>query len=87
MKVKYQYKDKVFDNLKDIKKEVEDVIGKEVMELITKKTNVEFKDLLKLFEIITSKHVRTVLNECLNVEVEVYNQKLEKLEVMNILDL
>ena len=84
---KYQFKGKEYNSLKDVKNQVENTLGEEVLDLISKKVDIRHKDILILFEILTSKEVRTVLTECLNVEFEKYDEFEDKHEVINILDL
>ena len=89
---KYSFKGKEFNSLKEIKEELHNRIGTEVLDKITKTCPLQkHADYLKLLNLLCSKEVRKVLLECLSVthtEVELsgeYNQYEENI-ITNILD-
>ena len=84
---KYVYKGKEYSSLKDLQSAVHDIIGAEVIDKINKKIDIRHKDLFVLLDILCSKEVREVLNECLNIEFDQYNEGKEQDETINILDL
>lgn len=84
---KFKLDNKEFDNLKDVKGYVEDVIGKEVLDKINRNIDIKHKDLLMLFNIITSKDIRYFLIKYLDIKIEVEDDEDEDdTMTINILD-
>ena len=84
---KFKLDNKEFDNLKDVKDYVEDKIGKEVLDKINYNIDIKHKDLLVLFNIITSKDVRYFLTKYLDIKIEVEDDEDEDdTMTINILD-
>lgn len=82
---KFKLDDKEFDNLKDVKKYVENIIGEEVLDKINRNIDIKHKDLLTLFDIITSEDVRYILIKYLNVKIEIEDYE-DNIININILD-
>ena len=80
---KYPFKGKEYNSLKEIKEEVHNIIGEEVLDKINKKIDIRHKDLLPLLELLCSKEVRTILLECLSIT---YYDEFED-NTLNILDI
>ena len=84
---KFKLDNKEFDNLKDAKGYVEDVIRKEVLDKINRNIDIKHKDLLMLFNIITSKDIRYFLIKYLDIKIEVEDDEDEDdIMTINILD-
>lgn len=84
---KFKLDHKEFDSLKDVKEHVEDIIGKEVLDKINRNIDIKHKDLLMLFNIITSKEVRYFLIKYLDVKIELEDENDEDdIMTINILD-
>jgi hypothetical protein len=84
---KFIYKGKEYNSLKEIKEDIHNTIGTEVIDKITKTVGIRHKDLFKLLDILCEPEIRKVLTECLNVEFEDYNEFSDTSETINVLDL
>ena len=94
---KYKFNNKEYNSLQEIKDEVENIIGEEVLDKIQKTCPLAKRaDYLKLLNLICSPDIRKVLNTYLNVtfEQEADISDYDKLksyedntETINILDL
>jgi hypothetical protein len=91
---KHKFQGKEYNSLKEIKEEIQDIIGLEVLDKIARTCPLEkHKDYLKLLELLCCKEVRDVLVACLTVtfekEIEYYDRDSlqEDTEIINILDI
>lgn len=83
---KYTYKDKEYSSLKELQSAISDVIGREVLDPIMRKIDIRHKDILILFEMLTSKEIRDVLIENLNITYTWTDEDGDE-ETINILDI
>jgi hypothetical protein len=93
---KYKFNDKEYNSLKEIKDEVENIIGVEVLDKIQRTCPLaKHADYLKLLNLLCSPDIRKVLNTYLNITFE---QEIEELkddrsfydtptETVNVLDI
>ena len=96
---KYKFNDKEYNSLKEIKDEVENIIGEEVLDKIQRTCPLaKHADYLKLLNLLCSPDIRKVLNTYLNItferEVDVsdydrlnYYTYTDPIETINILDI
>jgi len=93
---KYKFNDKEYNSLIEVKDEVENTIGKEVLDKIQKTCPLaKHTDYFKLLKLLCSPDVREVLNTYLNVTFEreieelkydrsIYNAPTETVNVLDI---
>ena len=87
-KIKYPFKGKEYEKLEDIKKEIHNTIGEEVLDKIIRVCPPQrHKDLFKMLDVLCSPDVRKVLIECYNVTIEKYEEHSLQSETVNILDI
>lgn len=68
---KYVYKGQEYKNLKDIKEDVLNTIGEEVLDKINRVCPPQkHKDFIKMLDVLCEPEVREVLTECLNITFE-----------------
>lgn len=87
---KYKFDGKEFESLKDVKEDLHNTIGLEVLDVINRKVNLNHKDLFTLLDIICSPKVRKALLKTLNVTYERVTDcenGHEETEIINVLDL
>lgn len=88
---KYVFKNKEYNSLKDVKEEIHNTIGLEVLDKVARTCPLEkHKDYEKLLNLLCSKEVRGVLLECLNVEFDEFIEEGfngDITETINILDI
>lgn len=88
---KYNFNGVEYNSLKEVQAKVHDIIGVEVIDLISKKIEIRHKDLLPLLELLCSKEVRNALIQCYHVTYETNKYDVEngeyEVEIKNILDL
>lgn len=69
---KYTFKGKEYNTLNEIKEDVHNTLGLEVLDKMIKVCPPQKrKDLYKLLDVLCSKEIREVLTECLNITFEV----------------
>lgn len=88
---KYVYKNKEYSSLKELKEEIHNTIGLEVLDKIVRVCPPQkHKDLFKLLEVLCSPDVRKVLTECLNItfdsEPEFFNDEIETINILDVKD-
>ena len=87
---KYKYKGKEYNNLKEIKEELHNTIGLEVLDKINRVAPPQkHKDFIKVLDVLCKPEVRKVLTECLNVtfdEVTENEGGFDDVEEINVLD-
>lgn len=86
---KYIYKGKEYNSLLELKNEIENIIGLEVLDKIVRVCPPQkHKDLFKLLEVLCSPEVRKVLTECLNItfesEPEFFGDEIEEINILDI---
>lgn len=89
---KYNFKGKEFNTLEEIKEEIHNTIGLEVIDKINRVCPPQrHKDLFELLKVLCSPEVRNVLIECYSVtfekEIQDFDYMSEEIETVNILDL
>ena len=93
---KYKFNDREYNSLQEIKDEVENIIGDEVLDKIQRTCPLaRHADYLKLLNLLCSPDIRKVLNTYLNVtferEIDVSDcdtlDSCDDTETINILDL
>ena len=86
---KYKFDGKEFESLKEVKEELHNIIGLEVLDTINRKVNLNHKDLFVLLDILCTPEVRKALLKTLNVTYEITEEDEhgnEDTETINILD-
>jgi hypothetical protein len=86
---KYNFKGKEYFTLKEIKEDIQNTIGLEVLDKIVRVCPPQkHKDLFNLLDVLCSPNVRKVLMECLNVtfdsEPEFFGEEVETINVLDI---
>lgn len=84
---RFLYKNKEYKSLKELKEHLHNIIGEEVIDKINKSCEIRHKDLLKLLEILCDRDVRSILMDCLNIHVEIYDDCNDKTIIKNVLDI
>lgn len=88
---KYVFKGKEFGSLNDIKEDIHNTIGLEVLDKINRTCPLaKHKDYHKLLDLLCSKEVRKVLLESLNVKfdrVVEADYLQDNIETINVLDI
>lgn len=86
---KYIYKNKEYSSLKELKEEIQNTIGLEVLDKIVRVCPPQrHKDLFNLLDVLCSPDVREVLRECLNITIESEPEFFgDEIETINILDI
>jgi len=85
---KYKYKSKEYNNLKEIKEEIHNTIGFELLDEMKRRCPLQkHKDYQTLLDLICSSKIRKMLLECLNVEHSYFDEYEEKEVFQNVLDL
>lgn len=79
-------------SLKEIQGKLQDIIGEEVIDQISKECEVKHKDVLKILDILTRPATRDTLMMCYSVEVESFDRdiiddKYEESTIINVLDI
>jgi hypothetical protein len=95
MKIKsvtrYIFKGKEYSSLEEIKEEIHNTIGEEVLDRIEKTCPPQHhKDFIKMLDILCDPAVRKVLIECYNVTFEQYELTSyceEERKTINVLDI
>ena len=83
---KYKFKDKEYNSLLEIKDEIINTIGVELLDEMQRNCPLEkHRDYEKLMDLICSPKIRKMLTESLNVEIELTDEDGD-IEVKNILD-
>jgi hypothetical protein len=68
---KYLYKGKEYNSLEEIKEEIHNIIGLEVLDKINRVCPPQkHKDFIKMLDVLCSPEVRKVLVECFNVKFD-----------------
>jgi hypothetical protein len=91
MKIKpvtrYPYKGKEYKSLSELKEAVHNIIGEEVLDKINRVAPPQrHKDFLKILDVLCEPATREVLLECLNINIEQYDEFEEEENNFNILD-
>lgn len=90
---KHIFKGKEYNSLKEIKEEIHNTIGLEVLDKISKVCPLEkHKDYFKLLDLLCSKEVRETLTECFNVtfdepieyKYDFYDDDTKEINVLDI---
>jgi len=91
---KYTFKSKEYNSLGEIKEEIHNTIGLEVLDKIAKTCPLEkHKDYFKLLDLLCSKEVREVLTECFNVKFDepitdyddnCFNENTKEINVLDV---
>lgn len=85
---KYVFKGKEYKSLKEIKEEIHNTIGLEVLDKVARVCPLErHRDYEKLLNLLCSKEVRDVLIECLSVEFDEGDDCQDNVITTNILDI
>ncbi len=86
---KYFYKGKEYNSLKEVKEEIYNTIGLEVLDKIKKTCPLQkHADYQKLLDLLCSKEVRHVLLTSLNVNIDIEPEHWEdETKMVNVLDL
>lgn len=86
---KFKYNGKEYNSLNEIKEEIHNTIGLEVLDKIVRVCPPQkHKDLFKLLDVLCSPEVRKVLTDCLNVTYETTPEFYDdEIEEKNVLDL
>lgn len=92
--VKYPYKGKEYNSLKEIKEEIHNTIGLEVLDKISKICPLQkHKDYFKLLDLLCSKEVREILNQSFTVTYDepitdyddnCFNEDFEEINVLDV---
>lgn len=85
---RYIFKGKEYKTLQDIKEEIHNTIGLEVIDKINRVCPpIKHKDLFNLLEVLCQKDVREILMDCYSYDVVIYDDEDgEPIEKINILD-
>ena len=91
---KYNFKGKEYNSLKEIKEEIHNTIGLEVLDKIVRVCPPQkHKDLFNLLDVLCSKEVREVLTDCYSVTFEQdvtdydnnsFNSDIEEINILDI---
>lgn len=86
---KYSFKGKEYKSLKDIKEEIHNTIGLEVLDKIVRVCPPQkHKDLFALLDVLCLPEVRKILIECYTITIEKPSKEWnEEPEIINILDI
>ena len=85
---KYSYEGKEYNSLLELKEDLHNTIGLEVLDQITRTCPLQkHKDYEKLLDLLCSPTIRSVLLRTLNVNFEKYDEYTEEFETVNILDI
>lgn len=85
---KYSYNGREFNSLKEIKDEIHNIIGGEVLDKIVKVCPPQKrKDLFRLLDVLCSPDVRDTLMKCYNVTFEEVDDCTLEVKTINILDI
>jgi hypothetical protein len=87
---KYTFKGEEYSSLKEIKEEIHNIIGFEILDKVAKTCPLEkHRDYEKLLNLLCDKDIRNILLDCLNVEFDEITEKTfsgDIVETINILD-
>tara|TARA_R110002020_G_scaffold399423_1_gene609296 strand:+ start:3326 stop:3607 length:282 start_codon:yes stop_codon:yes gene_type:complete len=85
---KYPYKGEEYNSLKEVKEEIHNTIGLEILDKISKTCPLQkHADYQKLLDLLCSREVRETLAACLTVNVKIEPEHWEdETEMINILD-
>lgn len=86
--IRYVFKGKEYKTLQDIKEEIHNTIGLEVIDKINRVCPpIKHKDLFNLLEVLCKKDVRDVLMDCYSHTVTFYDEYYDDpIETINVLD-